>query len=342
MALLLKRAEIQHLITDREMLKVAEDVYREFGEGKAVNEPRRRIYVTQPDGVHTRLSVHIGGIPSLGVIGHFSHNQRLVMSDKLMAKDNLDVPFDATVLFDIKTGVVLSVILGKREMIADITGALNIVGVKHLARVDASSVGVLGSGTIARSSLRLLTLVRKIKTVKCYSPTKDHRESYCREMSDQLGLNILSVDRPQDAIREADIVLCCTNSNVPVIRGDWLEKGQCVLTQQAAGPASLDGRMGRREIDAETVTRSDVILVTLKEQVRVDHTAQLMEPLNQGLITWDKIWELPEVLTGKVPGRTDDRQIALFDQNTNQGLNLVATFFILYRRAKERGLGVEF
>jgi ornithine cyclodeaminase/alanine dehydrogenase-like protein (mu-crystallin family) len=324
------------------MLKVAEDVYREYGEGKAANEPRRRIHVTQPDGVHTRLSVHIGGIPSLGVIGYFSHNQRVIMSDKLMVKDNLDAPFDATVLFDIKTGGVLSVILGKREMIADITGALNIVGVKYLARADASSVGVLGAGTIATSSLRMVTLVRKITEVKCYSPNKNHRESFCREMSKQLALDIVPVDRPRDAIRGADIVLCCTNSNVPVIHGDWLEKGQCVLTQQAAGPAGLDGKMGRREIDMETVTRSDVIVATLREQVKVDNMAQLMEPLNSGLITWDKIWELPEVLTGKVPGRTDDRQIALFDQNTNQGLNLVATFFILYRRAKERGLGVEF
>ena len=266
----------------------------------------------------------------------------LFRSDKLMIKDNLDAPFDATVLFDIKTGGVLSVILGKREMIADITGALNIVGVKYLARADASSVGVLGTGTIATSSLRMLALVRTIKKVKCYSPNRDHRESYCREMSKRLAFNVVPVDHPQDAIREVDIVLCCTNSNVPVIHGDWLEKGQCVLTQQAAGPAALDGRMGRREIDVETVTRSDVIVATLREQVKVDQMAQLMEPLNEGLITWDRIWELPELLTGKVPGRTDDSQITLFDQNTNQGLNFVATFFILYQRAKERGLGVEF
>jgi len=99
------------------------------------------------------------------------------------------------------------------------------IGVKYMENEDAEVVGMIGSGGMARSHVESFSLVRKIKRIQVYSPTKENRDTYAKEISEKYGLEVAPVDHPRDAYKGAHIVAGCTDSSVPIIYGKWLEEG---------------------------------------------------------------------------------------------------------------------
>ena len=112
------------------------------------------------------------------------------------------------------------------------------IGVKLLSRENSSIVGMLGLGGMARTFLEAFLAVRPIKTLKVYSPTKDHRERFAREMSAKHNIDVITVDSPEEAVRSVDILSTCTDSMVPTVRPEWLEPG---IHLAHLGPAESDG-----------------------------------------------------------------------------------------------------
>jgi alanine dehydrogenase len=51
------------------------------------------------------------------------------------------------------------------------------------------------------------------------------------------------------------------------------------------------------------------------------------------------VWDFKDLLSGRVPGRTNDRQISFFKNNAFWGVGDQAIGALLYRRALERGIG---
>jgi alanine dehydrogenase len=123
-------------------------------------------------------------------------------------------------------------------------GATAGLGAKHLAREDAAVVGMIGSGGMARTHAMAFAEVRKIKTLKVYSPTEKNRWAYAEEMARLLRLEVIPVETPERAVRDSEIVACCTDSIVPVLRGDWLEEGTFLTTVK--GTIELDERATER------------------------------------------------------------------------------------------------
>ena len=66
-----------------------------------------------------------------------------------------------------------------------------------------------------------------------------------------------------------------------------------------------------------------------------------MVPIEAGVLTWERVHELGEVLTGKAAGRTDVRQITLYKNNGGQGVADVALALLAAKKAREKGLGTE-
>ena len=122
------------------------------------------------------------------------------------------------------------------------------IGMKYLSREDSHSVGMLGSGGMARTFLEAFCCVRDIRTCKIYSPTKEHRETYAKVMTQQLGIEVIAVDNPQEAVAGADILSTCTDSMVPVYDPDWIEPGMHVTN------------LGRREISDSVMDKFDVVI----------------------------------------------------------------------------------
>ena len=73
------------------------------------------------------------------------------------------------------------------------TGATGALGVKYLAREDAKTVGIIGSGFQAQGQLKAVSTVRNITGVKVFSPTPKNREAFARTMSAEIGAEVRPV-----------------------------------------------------------------------------------------------------------------------------------------------------
>jgi ornithine cyclodeaminase len=140
------------------------------------------------------------------------------------------------------------------------------------------------------------------------------------------------------------VIICATSSNVPVFDGNWLEPGQHVITVVGSNNALVKGgwlSSGRRENDDVTVQRADFIVTNWRESIEQEQQAGLIEPINKGLIGWDKIVELGDILAGKHPGRTSDEQITYHANNNGTAAADLAIAKWVYDECRRLGRGTE-
>tara|TARA_Y100000310_G_scaffold181241_1_gene181153 strand:+ start:9250 stop:10170 length:921 start_codon:yes stop_codon:yes gene_type:complete len=210
------------------------------------------------------------------------------------------------------------------------TGAATGVATREMANADASEVGIIGSGFQARSQLEAVTKVRPVRRARVYSPTREHRESYAHEMSHELGIDVAPVDSAKAAVEGTDIAITVTSSREPVLNGEWLEPGMHVVAAGGADPYV-------REIDDLTVQRADLIVVDDKAQAQIE-AGELMMPSGRGLVLWEQMRELWQIVSGEVTARTAPGDITLFK---SLGMTLwdIAAAKIVYDRAVETGVG---
>src|SRR5258708_1082619 len=123
------------------------------------------------------------------------------------------------------------------------------IGVKYMASPDAEVVGMLGSGGMARTHMQAFTQVRTIKKLQVYSPTRENREAFGREMAAKYNIEVKVSDNPNDIYKGAQIVAALTDSAVPVLDAALLEKGAHIVNIGGSGMP-----------DAECFKRVDVYL----------------------------------------------------------------------------------
>ncbi|HZD41263.1 MAG TPA: hypothetical protein VE131_11110 [Terriglobales bacterium] len=220
------------------------------------------------------------------------------------------------------------------------------LGAKYLSREDSRVVGILGSGGMARTYLMAFNEVRKLVKVKVYSPTKSNREAFAREMAPKLGLEIVPVERVQDAVQGCDIVATCTDSiQVVVAEPSWIEPGMhltCVKANEwrpdivrradrviKMGRATMNLDTGMRRIGAEAA----LVAGSEEEIKRIANPAVDIFSQDFPLLT--------DVMSGKLAGRTDPSQVTFFVNSGTQGLQFASTAGYVVREAKRRGLGQE-
>src|SRR5262249_44704381 len=223
-----------------------------------------------------------------------------------------------------------------------ITGA---VGTDILARPDCRVLGLYGTGRQARRHLVAVCTIRaSIKEVRVYSRGAENRASFLDRMQRQVSARIAAVDSPEQAARGADLICLATGSNVPVLFGEWLSAGQHVTSIVASNKGVFQqGSVARprREFDDAVVARADRVIATLKEQAIMDEQADLFEPVARGIISWEKIGDLGELVTGKGPGRQSSSEITVFKQNSDQGVGFMALAKLAHEKAAARGIGIE-
>lgn len=197
-------------------------------------------------------------------------------------------------------GRLKGLILGER-LGAIRTGAIGGIAIRYLSSPDASVVGVLGSGLQARSQLAAANAVRKITSARVYSRDETRRNIFAREMEADLGIEIRPADRADEAVSDADIVICATSSNQPVVHASDLKRGAHVNT---VGPKMLDGY----ELGLDIANMASTIATDSPEQTRA-YTSPFF--LN-GSGNEDRMVELSDIVAGRVPGRTSADQMTLF------------------------------
>lgn len=163
-------------------------------------------------------------------------------------------------------------------------------------------------------------------------------------MSDITHLPVEPVDQPRLAARDADIILCMTNTNVPAIDGSWLEEGQYIISVVGSNIELVkSGNISapRREIDDATLKRCSFIVALSREQAIDSQQGDIYWPVQNRVISWDKVVDIAEVLAGRAAGRTDDKQIILYKNQGGQGIIDIALAKKCYELARKAGKGYE-
>lgn len=346
MALLLRAEELKGMIALDEAIAAVEQGFRDQGERPHFSLPRLRILDQD-----RRLTIHPGGCRNLGVAGSFIHYERFSYTRE--AQHYAGAGKRVYVAYDSESAELLAVIVGSlplfefdaaKDLFATETALTSAVGTRHLARPDAKVMGLYGTGRQARRHLMTMCAIRPIEKVKVYSRSAENRRIFCQLMQKYTQAELEPVERPENAAADVDLIVCATGSNVPVLFGAWLSRGVHVTSIVGSNKELLQQGLvatPRRELDDEVLRRADVVVATLVQQARQDEQGDLLEPITKGLLRWEEIGELGQLVAGKIRGRTDPKQITLFKQNSDQGVGFMALARLVYDRARAAGIGVE-
>jgi ornithine cyclodeaminase/alanine dehydrogenase-like protein (mu-crystallin family) len=236
-------------------------------------------------------------------------------------------------LFSAETGELLAIMPDGliQQTRVGVTSAL---GMKAMARKNSEVLGLIGSGGQARAHYRFMTAIMPLKKVKVFSPNSAHRNSFVEEMTSETGVPGEPVGSAEEAARGSDVVCSATNSSQPVIQLDWLEPGMHYNS------------IREFETDLAVLDKCDVIAIhTRFGGIQHYQPPGIIEDMpgvrREKPRDWSKYPEICDLIAGKVPGRTDDKQITFFLNNVGTGVQFAAMGYCAYQGAKAQGLGRE-
>ncbi len=346
MTLVLSNDDVEKLLTMDECVAALEDAYKELAAGRGISRTRSDCIAPTSygeDAVYGLKSMD-GVLPKLGVSAIrinsdivtnpvIGNTQRRV---KIPAAPN-DRYVGLVLLFSTDNGEPLAIFPdGVMQHIR--VGATNGLGVKYMARQDAKTVGILGSGWQAETQLTAAKSVRDIEAVRCFSPNKENREAFAQRMSEVLEVEVTPVGQPEDAIKGADIAMCGTNSIDPVFFKDWIEPGMHLSS------------IKKPEIETAAIKASDRVCVHTHDTTPILVVAEgaSFKEESKGR-AWDAAQELdfndyptlPDLIVGAAPGREADHEVTCFLNNLGLGFQFAAAGAVVYRKARDAGLGHE-
>ncbi len=343
--LLLSNDEIDRLLTMAECVDVLEEAYRELAAGRATDRRRSDSFVrtSRPGALYSLKSMD-GIAPAFGV-GAVRINSDIVTwptrEGNLRREKVPAAPggrwVGLVLLFSIETGEPLAIFPdGYLQRLR--VGATNGLAAKHLAREDARTVGLLGSGWQAGGQVMAIRAVRPIERIRCYSTSAERREAFAREWSHRLGVEVAPVSSPEEAVRGADVVLCATNSIEHVFFERWVEAGMHLSS------------IKRPEIEPAAIRRAHRIVIHSRAAAPMHVMAAGVElpEASEGKgwklledIDFATLPELHDLVAGTVPGRGAPEEITCFLNNIGRGYQFAAVGGALYRKAKAAGAGRE-
>lgn len=309
---LLREQDIRALVGMPEALAAVEVAFCEQGQGTGVNEVRHR--VRQPAG-----TLHLLG-GALVQRGYWGFKAYTATRQRTRFTINL---------YDAATGALLSIM--EADYIGQLrTGAASGIATKYLARSDATTLALFGTGFQAETQLAAIAAVRALDDVRVYGRNVDRRNAFAIRLSKLLDIPVRAVNTPHEAISEADIVTTMTTSSEPVFDGDVLAAGTHI---NAAGSNAAT----RAEIDRTTVRRADRIFTDDIIQARME-SGDLILAYERNALTWSRVRPLSDVIAGLTPGRVSPGEITLFE---SQGIALwdIALAATVYERAEAENVG---
>jgi ornithine cyclodeaminase/alanine dehydrogenase-like protein (mu-crystallin family) len=161
------------------------------------------------------------------------------------------------------------------------TAATTALAGEMLAPAGTTRLGLLGSGFEAESHLRLLSSVWPLEQVLVYSPTPERRQAFAARMSEELGVSVTAVERPEDAVGQAEVSVLATKATSPVVDGSAFPPGAVVLSIGSTRP-------DLRELDRNAFGRACALLVDDAQQVRRE-SGDVIDALGCGALTGDHI-----------------------------------------------------
>lgn len=308
MTLYLSESEVQELLSPAVAVDAIEACFRRMAAGTVELAPRRRLALEEgrlADMAASDLELGFAGVKAYAGFG--------------------DGAAFVVALFSTERPELVAVIeadwLGRLR-----TGAASAVAARYLAREGASSLGVLGCGGQAETQVACIrAAVPTLERVVAYCRTERNLQAFCKLVGAEAG------ESHRDAAAQ-EIVVTITTSRDPVLRGEWLQAGALVCAVGANNGTS-------RELDNVVVERASFVCCDWLPQAHIE-SADLIEPVETGVLDWLEVHELHEVVAGELPGRQSADDIVVFKSNGIAAWD-VAIAAAAVERARERGVGTE-
>lgn len=216
------------------------------------------------------------------------------------------------------------------------TAAVSGMATRLLARADASTLAILGSGTQARTHFQAMYAVRPVRSVRVWSRTAENAAAFASWIRGQVpDLDVATCVSPEEAVYGAELICTTTAATQPVLRGAWIADGAHINAAGASVP-------GFRELDGDSVARSR-LFVDSRESALAE-SDDIRGAIAEGFVDASHIaGDLADLASGRVPGRRTHSDVTLFE-SCGMAIEDVATAAFLYERARalNRGTHVEF
>lgn len=215
------------------------------------------------------------------------------------------------------------------------TAAVSGVATRLLAREEARTLAIIGSGVQARTHLEAMLAVRDVTNVRVWSRTAEHAQTFAVDRQRVHNVNIEAVSAPADAVRGADLICTVSASREPIVHGAWLRAGVHVNAAGASIP-------GFRELDADAIVNARVY-VDSRESAMAE-ADELRLPIAEGRIGEDHIvGTLPQLAAGRCAGRESANDVTIFKSCGMAVEDLAAAHYVYEKAiAAKRGTAVEF
>lgn len=319
---LLTAADVAGLLSMDELIDAMDAALRQFSAGD-VEQPVRTVVPVADQKVFAVMPayVRVPGAVGAKLVNVFGTNASL----------NLPTHLATILLFSPSTGALVSVMDGR--VITEMrTAAVSAVSARELARDDAQTLAIVGSGAQARSHLEALERVFEFKEIRVWSPTPDHQMAFITEMSAATEAKIIGSNSPEEAVHRADLIVLATSSSEPVIQNEWVASGSHVISIGACRP-------NQREMDPALLRRGR-LFVDSRAAALVE-SGDIVMGIQQGHLTASRIvGELGELLAGKIQGRVAPGDVTIF-KSLGLAVEDVVAADLAYRKAIDQDVGEE-
>jgi ornithine cyclodeaminase/alanine dehydrogenase-like protein (mu-crystallin family) len=313
--LYLSRADVESVALDLPtIIHLLQAAFQEKGQGRVEMPPKPGIH-TRPDAFIHAMPAFIPALKSAGIkwVSGYPENQ----------PRGLPYISGLLILNDDDTGLPYAV-MDCTWITAYRTGATSALAAKYLARKNSEVAGVLACGVQGRTNLLALAALFPIKRVYAYDVAADVQRKYVQDMSAKLGVEVIGVGDPQQAVVESDLVVTSgpiLKHPAPTIDRDWLKPGAFASA-----------------VDFDSYWKPEA-LAQLDKLATDDHAQfQYYRAAGYFQATPDPYADLGELAVGLKPGRETDRERTMA-MNLGLALDDLAVAPEIYRRARERGIG---
>ncbi len=317
--LLLNEKEIRSCVgLDLEALAAVEDGFTRLARGEAILPAPIGIDVPERHAeIHVKTA-YVKGLDgfALKIASGFYKNPEL----------GLPVSSGLMLLLSAATGRPQALLLDNAYLTEIRTALAGAIAAKHLAKRKIETVGVVGAGMQARFQVQALKLVREFRRVLVYARKQEAVDSYIKDVSSTLGVEVVSAQSISDLVRASDVVVTATPAREPLVFENDLHPGIHITAMGSDGP-------GKQELDPGVLARAHRVVCDSKSQ-----SARLGEMQQARLRDDAAPVELGQVTAGLEPGRRDDSEITVCDL-TGLGVQDTAIAVYAFAKASARGLG---
>ena len=307
--LLLDRNAINTLIRMSDVVKVVEETFRMCGEGKG--KMPAKTYLSLEHGDFRAMPAALPGCAGVKWVNVHPQNPSLGLPS-IMA---------ILIYSDPETGYPLA-IMDATEITAYRTGAAAAIASKYLARSDSYTIGIIGAGFQAQTQILAHAELLNAISINAFDVSQDAVDRVVHSLP-QFSIKNCSI---QEAVA-SDIVCTLTPSRSPIIKKEWISPGTHINAIGADAP-------GKQELDPSILREAMVVVDDIKQ---AGTSGEINVPIQKGIYGIGEVYgTLAEVVMGKKKGRTNSRDITVFD-STGIAVEDIAVAKLLFEKARQAG-----